>query len=98
MPEEQWITVFLLPEDFSLVFMATVGTDYKFICANIVGYGKNRDGGIFEHPIMGKKFGVGTLSDPHDKPLPGKDVPTTHVFIGGKAFPLKGLALKGSQR
>jgi len=69
--------------------MENVGTDYKFICAHIGGYVKKKDGGIFEHPVMGKKFEAGTLSDPHEKPLPGKDEPTPHVLIGDKAFPLK---------
>ena len=39
--------------------------------------------------VIGKKFEAGTLSDPHDKPLPEKDDPTPHVLIGDKAFPLK---------
>jgi hypothetical protein len=69
--------------------METVGTDYKLICVHIGGYGKNRDRGIFEHPVMGKKFEAGTLSDPHDKPLPGKDGPTPYELIGDKAFPLE---------
>jgi hypothetical protein len=86
LPKKPWITVFLLPEDFSLVFMATVGTDYKFLCAHIGGYGKNRDGGIFEHPVMGKKFEAGTLNDPHDKPLPGRDEPTPYELIAVKLF------------
>ncbi|CAH2000928.1 unnamed protein product [Acanthoscelides obtectus] len=32
--------------------MAIVGPDYKFICVDIGGFGKNSDGGIFETSNM----------------------------------------------
>jgi len=57
------------------------------LCAHITV--KQR--GVFVNTlfVIGKKFEAGTLSDPHDKPLPEKDDPTPHVLIGDKAFPLK---------
>lgn len=33
---------------FSIVLLAIVGPDYKFISVDIGGFGKNSDGGIFE--------------------------------------------------
>nr|CAH7719378.1 unnamed protein product [Callosobruchus chinensis] len=50
---------------FSVVLMAIVGADYKFICVGIGGYGKNSDSGIFEASNMGRRFENGkmTLSD-----------------------------------
>ncbi|CAH1987547.1 unnamed protein product [Acanthoscelides obtectus] len=41
---------------YSIVLMAIVGPDYKFICVDIGGFGKNSDGGIFETSNMGKRF------------------------------------------
>jgi len=38
---------------------------------------------------MERRSGAGTLRVTDDKPLPGQDSPTPHVFIGDEAFPLK---------
>ncbi|CAH2004359.1 unnamed protein product [Acanthoscelides obtectus] len=40
---------------YSIVLMAIVGPDYKFICVDIGGFGKNSDGSIFETSNMGKR-------------------------------------------
>ena len=74
---------------FSVVLMAIVGADYKFLCVDIGGYGKNSDGGIFEGSAMGKKFESQTFNVPSKKPLPGRQTPTPHVLIGDEAFALK---------
>ncbi|KAJ8935813.1 hypothetical protein NQ318_023367 [Aromia moschata] len=57
---------------FSIVLMAIVGPDYRFICVDIGGYGKNSDGGIFENSHMGQRFEAGLMNIPEDKPLPGQ--------------------------
>ncbi|KAL4131721.1 hypothetical protein QTP88_008995 [Uroleucon formosanum] len=55
---------------FSVVLMAIVDPDYKFICIDVAGYGRNSDGGILEESIMGKRLEAGMLNVPEDKPLP----------------------------
>lgn len=74
---------------FSMVLMAIVGPDYKFICVDIGGFGKNSDGGIFEVSNMGKKFEENMMNVPASKNLPGKNEPCPHVVIGDEAFGLK---------
>ncbi|CAH2007214.1 unnamed protein product [Acanthoscelides obtectus] len=49
---------------YSIVLMAIVGPDYKFICVDIGGFGKNSDGGIFETSNMGKRFEQNLMSVP----------------------------------
>jgi hypothetical protein len=46
---------------FSIVLMILNGPDYKVILVDIVGYGKNSEGGICNQSVMGRMFEVGTL-------------------------------------
>jgi len=52
--------------------MAIVGPNFKFICVDIGGYGKNSDGGIFEESNMGKKFEQNMMSILHLQIYPDK--------------------------
>ncbi|XP_008179385.1 uncharacterized protein LOC103308193 [Acyrthosiphon pisum] len=85
---------------FSVVLMAIVDPDYKFICIDVYicidvsGYGRNSDGGILEESIMGKRLEAGTLNVPEDKPLPGKVEKSPMVIIGDEAFSLKTYIMK----
>jgi len=74
---------------FSVILMAIVAPDYRFICVDIGGYGKNSDGGIFYSPDMGQRFEVGLMNIPKDKPLPGQNESCSHVLIRDIAFALK---------
>lgn len=69
--------------------MAIVDADYKFVCVDIGGYGRNSDGGIFESSSMGQGFENRTMNVPTDKPLPGQVHGTPYVFLGDEAFALK---------
>ncbi|XP_023228048.1 protein ALP1-like [Centruroides sculpturatus] len=74
---------------FSIVLMAIVDANYKFICVDIGAYGKNSDGGIFSNSIIGKALPADTLNVPEEKYLPGTEILMPHVIIGDEAFPLK---------
>ncbi|KAF0710481.1 Reverse transcriptase domain-containing protein, partial [Aphis craccivora] len=45
----------------SVVLMATVDPEYKFICIDVGGYGRNSNGGILEKSTMDKWLESGTL-------------------------------------
>ncbi|XP_046472514.1 uncharacterized protein [Neodiprion pinetum] len=74
---------------FSIVLMALVDADYRFIAIDVGAYGKNSDGGIFANCAFGKAIDDGRLNVPPAKPLPGTNVPVPHVIVGDEAFPLK---------
>lgn len=74
---------------FSVVLLALVDAQYKFIAVDIGSYGKNSDGGIFATSKLGKALENGTLDIPEDKALPGTDILAPYVIIGDSAFPLK---------
>ncbi|KAB0802810.1 hypothetical protein PPYR_04996 [Photinus pyralis] len=73
----------------SIVLMALVDADYKFIAINVGSYGRNSDGGIFEKSDIGKVRDQRTLNVPADSPLEPNGSPQLHVIVGDEAFPLK---------
>lgn len=79
---------------FSIVLLAIADAEYKFICIDVGGYGKNSDGGIFEASNMGQNFMNRTMNVPIDRPLPEQDEPTPCVLIGDEAFSLKSYLMR----
>lgn len=72
----------------SVVLLAVVDANYKFLVIDVGAQGKNSDGGIFSHSVFGKRFHARRLDFPPDKPLPGTQEPLPHVLVGDEAFPL----------
>lgn len=93
-PDNSGTRNFCYLKKFSLVLMAIVDPDYKFICVDVGGYGRNSDGGILEESVMGKRLEAGTLSVPKGVPLPGQIEDTPMVLIGDEAFALKTYLMK----
>ena len=88
-PDKTGSNHFCYLKKFSIVLMAIVGPDYRFICVDIGGFGKNSDGGIFEVSNMGQRFEAGLMNIPQDENLPGQSEPCPHVLIGDEGFALK---------
>nr|CAI5845521.1 unnamed protein product [Callosobruchus analis] len=65
---------FSYKKSFSVVLLALVSADCKFIVIDVGSYGKNSDGN--------------KLQIPSDKALPGTDIILPHVRIGDEAFPI----------
>ena len=67
---------------FSLVLMALVDADYKFIYVDIGDYGSNADGAVFKNSLFGQAFVNGQLDIPPPKPLPiFLKVDPYHMFL-----------------
>nr|CAI5842281.1 unnamed protein product [Callosobruchus analis] len=64
-------------KEFSIVLLALVDADYRFITVDVEGYGRNSDGGIFRSSQLGKKLLSNQLNLPEPK-----------VIVGDEAFPL----------
>ena len=88
-PNKTGFNHFCYLNKFSLVLMVIVGPDYRFICVDIGGYGKNSDGGIFYTSDMGQRFEAGLMNISKDKPFPRQNESCSHVLIGDEAFALK---------
>ena len=72
---------------FSLVLMALVDADYRFIYVDIGDYGSNTAGSVFKNSLFGQAFVNGQL--------PAKQLPNfpeggilPHCIVADEAFPL----------
>lgn len=76
---------------FSMVLLALVDANLKFVYIDIGSYGRNSDGGIFAHSSLGKGLSTNQLNLPPDTALPGGTHlgPMPYVIIGDEAFPLQ---------
>ena len=76
---------------FSIVLMALVDADYRFIYIDVGDFGSNGDGGIFKNCPLGINFMEGTLDVPPPKRLPGwpEGGALPHCLVADEAFPLR---------
>ena len=83
---------------FSMVMMAIVDADYKFIWVIVGSYGSSSDGQIFNNSELRPMLEEGTLGLPPPSPLPHDDRDTPYFLIGDDAFPLKPWMMKPYSR
>lgn len=73
---------------FSIVLMAVVDADYKFITIDVGSQGRFSDGNVFHTSVLAKKMLKQTLLLPAPTVLPSLADPIPYVFVGDEAFPL----------
>lgn len=93
-PSNSGSTYFCYKNKFSMVLLSIVGPDYKFICVDVGGYGKNSDGGILEESVLGQRLKINKLNFPTPKCLPGQQLQTPHCLVGDEAFSLSPFLMK----
>ena len=74
---------------FSIVLLALVDADYKFIYVDIGTNGRVSDGGVLKQSTLGKALENSELSIPQPSPLQRYGVPMPYVIVADDAFPLK---------
>lgn len=79
---------------FSIVLMALVSSDYRFMYADIGSQGRISDGGVFRNSSLWQKMCSNSLNLPKPSHIPGstKDIP--YVFLGDGAFALSPTLMK----
>ena len=78
----------------SIVLLALVDADYKFIYIDVGKKGCSSDGGIFYDTPLREGLQNDTLGLPDSEPLPGDDVPLPYFVIGDDAFALRHWMMK----
>ncbi len=79
----------------SIVLMALVDADYKFIYVQAGCQGSASDGGVFRDTVLRQLLDEEDLGLPPPEPLPGtEDNPFPYYIVGDEAFPLKTWLLK----
>lgn len=93
-PPNSGSNYFNYKKTFSVVLLALVDANYKFVAVDVGSYGKNSDGGIFSSSRLGKALESNSFNIPSSKPLPGTSISVPHVILGDQAFPLKTYLLR----
>eukprot|EP00794_Sanderia_malayensis_P017912 gene17912-biopygen12902 len=83
---------------FSIVCLALVDFDYKFVFADVGCQGRISDGGVYRNSMLHQMLCNGDMNLPSPRPLPNSnnpawepfesDVPVPYVFVADNAFPL----------
>jgi hypothetical protein len=74
---------------FSIVLMALVDANYRFLYVDVGCNGRVSDGGIFNGCSLGKGLAANTLNLPPPAPMPGIVPPMPYYFVADDAFALK---------
>lgn len=74
---------------FSVVLLAIVDANYKFIYIDVGAFGKDSDSTIFQKSNFYRKLENNSLNIPKAQPLPGTESPRMpYTFVGDEAFSL----------
>lgn len=82
----------------SIVLLALVDPEYKFIAVDVGSYCRNSDGGVFANSTFGKQLDSNDINVPSPIPLFENGEPQPHVIVGDEAFPLKTYLLRPYSR
>lgn len=87
-------TYYNYKKDHSIVLLALVDAQYKFVMIDVGAYGRNSDGGVYENSVMGKMFERNQLNVPQNTPIYQNSEPMPYTIVADAAFPLKTYLLK----
>lgn len=74
---------------FSVVLLAIVDANYKFIYIDVGAFGKDSDSTIFQKSDFYRKLENNSLNIPKAQPLPSTESPRMpYTFVGDEAFSL----------
>lgn len=79
---------------FSVVLLALVDGDYKFIWAHVGSNGSSSDCGIFNESELETGLRERTVGFPDPRPFPHDDRPIPYALVGDDAFPLRTFLMK----
>ena len=78
----------------SIVLLALVDADYKFLYVDVGCNGRVSDGGVFKNSTLYKALETNALQIPPPRPLPGRNKPIPFTILADDAFPLKEYIMK----
>ena len=79
---------------FSIVLLALVDADYKFLWTDVGGQGHQSDAQLYNDSELKECLLDGTLDIPPDSPLPNDDEDLPYFFLGDDAFALRTTMMK----
>ncbi|XP_054588663.2 uncharacterized protein [Nothobranchius furzeri] len=88
-PANSGSTFYNYKSRFSIILMAVVDANYRFVYASAGTQGRASDAGVFAHSDLREAMNTGTLNVPPDATLLGTDSTMPYVLIGDEAYPLR---------
>ncbi|GIY13056.1 DDE Tnp4 domain-containing protein [Caerostris extrusa] len=79
---------------FSIILLASVDADYKFVLVDIGSEGHNSDGGVFRHSVISQAIECNQMNIPNSAALTSTKTVIPFVFVGDEAFPLKNYLMR----
>ena len=79
---------------FSIVLLALVNADYKFMWADVGANGSSSDCGVYNRSELEPALREGHINLPDPSPLPHDDQNTPYFMLGDDAFPLRPYMMK----
>ena len=81
---------------FSIVLLAIVDAEYRFIAVDIGQYGSSSDGGVFNHSAIGQALHKNKLHLPNSTQIAHapEHGPLPYFLVGDEAFPLETYLLR----
>jgi len=79
---------------FSIVLLALVDANCRFIYVDIGEYGRVSDGGVFNNSSLVQALEHNTLNIPPPSDVPNSQDPLPYVIVADDAFPLKKYLMK----
>jgi hypothetical protein len=79
---------------FSIIMLALVDADYKFMWIDVGANGSTSDCAVFNVSELKEALDTDTLGLPAPEPLPGDDREIPYFFVGDDAFPLRTYMMK----
>uniref|UniRef100_UPI0037E82BD5 uncharacterized protein isoform X2 n=1 Tax=Semicossyphus pulcher TaxID=241346 RepID=UPI0037E82BD5 len=91
-PPKSGSLYFNYKKTFSIVLLALVDADYRFISIQVGDFGRASDGGVFS----GSDVGIGMENKTLQEPGSGQQGPVPFTMVGDAAFPLKTYLMRPS--
>ncbi|XP_062607230.1 uncharacterized protein LOC134269020 [Saccostrea cucullata] len=87
-------TYFNYKNQFSIILLALVDADYKFLYVDVGTNGRANDSGILARSALIEMIESGNMNLPPPRPLPERHLEVPFVIVGDDAFPLKPYLMK----
>lgn len=93
-PPNSGSTYFNYKHHFSLILLALVDVNCRFIYVDVGAHGRMSDGGVYNNSSLSQALENNTLNIPGLRNLPGTSDACPHVIVADDAFALKTYLLK----
>ena len=98
MPKNSGSYYYNYKNSFSIVLLALVDADYKFLFVDVGCNGRISDGGVYRNSALANALSRNSLDIPPPQHLPGTDIGTPFTVVADEAFGLKTYMMKPYSR